>query len=61
VQKTDAVIVSISQELNGHEEAIFVIPDTVDNRTFANTDYEIQILFSGNVIFHGVLKGAKIG
>jgi hypothetical protein len=45
----------ISEELNGHLEAIFYLPNTSANRTFVETSHIIQIRYGVNQMFLGVL------
>ena len=45
----------IVEELSGHEEVSFVIPNTVDNRTFVASDQLIRILFDETQVYLGVL------
>ena len=59
VQKTDAVITEIAEELNGHEEASFLIPNTSDNRTFVSTDQIVRFKFDDTQVFLGALYGVE--
>ena len=59
VQKTDAVISEIVEELSGHEEAAFLIPNTSDNRTFVGTDWIMRIKFDDTQLFLGALYGVE--
>jgi len=45
----------IVQELNGHEEAVFCLPNTEANRSFVETDHIIQIRYGYEQMFLGVL------
>jgi len=58
-EKSDAVFKKIYQELNGHEECSFVLPNTSDNRTFVSSDKKIRILYGSEVVFEGLLVGAE--
>ena len=60
VEKTDAVLKQIVQELNGHEEAVFTIPNTSDNRTFVNTDKRVRILWSTTEVYQGLMQAARL-
>ncbi|RLF68068.1 MAG: hypothetical protein DRN26_00545 [Thermoplasmata archaeon] len=59
VEKTDAVFKKIHQELNGHEECLFILPNTSSNRTFVGSDKKIRILYGSEVVFEGLLVGAE--
>jgi len=58
-EKSDAVFKKIHQELNGHEECLFILPNTSSNRTFVGSDKKIRILYGGEVVFEGLLVGAE--
>ena len=58
-EKNDAVFKKIHQELNGHEECLFILPNTSDNRIFVSSDKKIRILYGSEVIFEGFLVGAE--
>jgi hypothetical protein len=60
VEKTDTVLEQIEQELNGHEEVVFTIPNTSDNRTFVSTDKRIRISWSTTVVYTGILKAYRL-
>ena len=45
----------ITDELNGHLEAVFCIPNTSANRTFVETNYIIQVVYGLEQRFLGVL------
>jgi hypothetical protein len=47
---------NISEELSGHEEAVFAITNTAANRALVLNDYPVRLLFDGNEIYSGVLK-----
>jgi len=47
------------EELNGHEEATFKIPNIADNRTFVSTDQIIRIKFDDIQVFLGALFGVE--
>jgi len=57
--KSDAVVEQIVQELDGHEEAIFYLPNTASNRSFVSTNQRIRILFGSQVLFTGRLYGTE--
>ncbi|MHA1290791.1 MAG: hypothetical protein ACTSPB_25690, partial [Candidatus Thorarchaeota archaeon] len=57
--KSDAVVEQIAQELDGHEEAIFYLPNTASNRAFVSTNQRIRILFGSQVLFNGKLYGTE--
>jgi hypothetical protein len=54
-----AVVDEVLEELDGHEEAVFLLPNTQANRTFVETDHLIRILFDGEQVFLGVLSGVE--
>ena len=43
VEISDARFEQITDELNGHLEAVFCIPNTSANRTFVETNHIIQV------------------
>ena len=47
VQKTDAALGEIVEELSGHEEATFFLPNTSSNRTWVETDQIVRTKFDG--------------
>jgi hypothetical protein len=49
----------IAEELNGHEEATFKIPNTAGNRSFVSVTQIMRILFDGSQVFLGALLGAE--
>jgi len=57
--KPDAVVEQIVQELNGHEEAIFYLPNTESNRSFVSENHRIRIIFGSQVLFSGKLYGVE--
>jgi hypothetical protein len=57
VEKTDAALGEIVEELSGHEEATFFLPNTSGNRTWVETDQIIRIKFDGSQVFLGVVLG----
>ena len=59
IEKSDAVFKKIHQELNGHEECLFILPNTSSNRTFISSNKKIRILYSSEVVFEGLLVGAE--
>jgi len=61
VEKTDATIVSMPAELNGHEEAVFTIPNTSANRSFVDADVRIRISWDTTVIWRGMLYAPLFG
>jgi hypothetical protein len=60
VQKSDAVLKYIMQELNGHEEAVFLIPNTSENRNFVSADRRVRVTFRGTVVYAGKLCAYKL-
>ena len=52
---SDARFEQITDELNGHLEAVFCIPNTSANRTFVETNYIIQVVYGLEQRFLGVL------
>jgi len=59
IEKSDAVFKKIHQELNGHEECLFILPNTSSNRTFVSSDKKIRILYGSEAVFEGLLVGAE--
>lgn len=59
VEKTDATVSEVMAELNGHEEATFLIPNTSSNRTFVTTDQIVRIKFDTVQRFLGALFGVE--
>ena len=55
VEKTDARLDAISEELNGHEEAVFCLPNTEANRAFVEEDQIMQFRFGYDHMFTGAL------
>lgn len=49
----------VIEELNGHEEATFFIPNTSDNRTIVASDQIVRIYFDEEFIFLGALFGVE--
>lgn len=47
----------IMQELDGHEEARFIIGNTAGNRTVVSQNRDVKISFDGTAIFKGTLYG----
>jgi hypothetical protein len=50
---------NISEELKGHEEATFKVPNTALNRAFALKDYPVSIYFDNKSIYTGTLKAVE--
>jgi len=57
--KSDAVVEQIVQELDGHEEAFFYLPNTESNRSFVSENQRIRIIFGSQVLFNGKLYGVE--
>lgn len=54
---SNAAVDEIIEELDGHEEASFLLPNTSANRTFAGSDRTVRIYFEGTQLFRGTLRG----
>jgi len=60
VAVSHAIVKQIVQELNGHEEASFILSNSSSNRTFVSSDQRVRFSFNGTVIFTGKLYGATL-
>jgi len=49
----------IVEELNGHKEATFTLPNNATNRNIVASDRDIRISYDGTEIFRGVLSAVK--
>jgi len=59
--KPDAILVKLSEELNGHEELTFRLPNTSGNRTFVETDKRVRVKFNATVLWTGMLYAPVYG
>jgi len=59
VTYADAVFDHIEENLNGHLEAAFTLPNTVTNRTLVNTDHDVEILYDTSSEFKGKLRAPE--
>jgi hypothetical protein len=50
-----ATLFHVEDELEGHEEAIFLMPNTSDNRTICGTIRDVEISYGGSMVFEGEL------
>jgi len=49
----------ITEELSGHEEALFNLPNNATNRNLIGTNQTARVNFDGTTIFTGVIYGAE--
>ena len=56
IENTTATVVSIEENLNGHIEAIFWLPNNATNRTLVGADHAIEITYNAVSEFKGILK-----
>lgn len=49
----------IMEELNGHKEMVFYIPNNAERRNFVSSDQKVRAVYSGVEIFVGILKSAE--
>jgi hypothetical protein len=59
VTKADAVIDQVTDELNGQLELDFIIPNTLSNLSFVQSDQQVQILWGSTSVFSGLLRAYK--
>lgn len=59
VEYLDAVVESIVEILNGHIEATFTLPNTVENRTLVNSDHVAEIFYNDTSEFKGILRAPE--
>jgi len=59
--KPDAILVKLSEELNGHEEITFRLPNSSANRTFVETNKRVRVKFNGAVLWTGMLYAPVYG
>ncbi|RLE67006.1 MAG: hypothetical protein DRJ38_00100 [Thermoprotei archaeon] len=58
-QPLAGIIEHIVEELNGHKEAVFRLPNTSANRSLVVSDRRVRISFNGTVLFQGILSAVK--
>lgn len=51
-----AVFERLTQELNGHEELVFVVPNTETNRALVASDLRVRLLWGTTEIWRGLLQ-----
>jgi len=56
---TQAVLEKIEEILNGHIEAAFTIPNTIENRTLANSDNTVEIFYNDTSEFKGTMRAPE--
>ena len=53
------IVEQISEELNSHEEAVFVLPNTPENRAIVAADKDVKVWYNDVMCFRGVLAGIE--
>jgi len=63
IEYTDAVFDHIEENLNGHIEAAFTLPNNETNRTLVNADHTVEILYNDGAAttseFTGILRAPE--
>lgn len=59
VDVPNTIFKATNEELNGHEEANFLLPNTEANRIFVLNDYQIKFFYDSIFVFGGVMKAVS--
>ena len=59
VSKDDAIFKRIEEELNGHEEFSFTVPNTEENRTWVAVDRRVRAKFNDTVVWTGLMMAVE--
>jgi len=59
VSKDDAIFKRIEEELNGHEEFSFTVPNTEENRAWVAADRRVRAKFNDTVVWTGLMMAVE--